>query len=367
MFRILSTLIVSRFYKLNAGFFLFSFLILFAILPGPDTIRLHHGLMLAAVSSPVNILVAIFISSLYNLKCISYTQREISLAENEFLYNLQGSSNLRQYRLLGITHISIYAPILLYSIVAVFVGFQSQHITGSILLLLVQLIMIIAGTYTSFHNINSTWKKPVFVLPSISLFRNRGFFTHLLQYSINEKKGPFISIKVFSMLALQLLVALNADNVSRENICFLILLSISAHALLPTYYVRFLETEMSFLRNLPIPLPKRLLQFTVTYAAILLPELIFLLYNEINVISLPVIISLYLLAIVRLSLFTAIQYFPKLDLNKYTGVIFAMFFITIILLASFSLWLFISIEFIITILLFAVYYYRYEPLLLKEE
>lgn len=367
MFQLLSTLIASRFYKVNAGFFLFSFLILFAILPGPDTIRLHRGLMLAAVSSSTNILVAATISSLYNSKCISFAQRELSLPENEFLYNLQGLSNSRQYRLLAITHISLYAPILIYSLIAVFVGFQSQHIAGSILMLLIQLIMIIAGTYTSYHRINTTWKKPAFVLPSISIFRNRGFLTYLLHYSLNEKKGPFISIKIFSMLALQLLVALNADKVSKENICFLILLSISAHALLPTYYVRFLETEMSFLRNLPIHLPKRLLQFALTYAAILLPELIFLLYNEISIISLSVILSIYMLAVVRLSLYTTIQYIPKLDLNKYTGIIFIMFFITIILLASFSLFLFITLEFIIAIILFAIYYYRYEPLLLKEE
>ena len=118
------------------------------------------------------------------------------------------------------------------------------------------------------------------------------------------------TIKIFSMLALQLLVMLNTDKVSKENICFLILLSISAHALLPSHYVRFLETEMSFLRNLPIPLYKRLSQFTFTYLVILVPELLFLLYNEISIMSMSGILSVYLLAVTRLSLYSAIQYLP---------------------------------------------------------
>lgn len=367
MIRLLSNLIVSRFYKVNAGFFLFAFLILFAILPGPDTIRLHHGLMLAAVSSPVNAAVAFIIFSLYNLKCISFTNSELALQENVFLYNLQGLSNTRQLGLLAAVHSSLYSPLLAYGLITSIVGFQSQHYAGGLFILFSLAVMISSGTYIPFYTINTTWKKPALVFPRLSLFPNKGFFSYLLHYSLGSKKGAFISIKIFSMLALQLMVTLNAEKVSKENICFLILLCISAHALLPAYYVKFVETEMLFLRNMPLPLFKRLAQFTFTYTIILLPELLFLLYNEINTISISIIISLYLLAIVRLSLYTAFQYLPKMDMNRYTGIVFGMFFITIILLASLSLWLFICAELAITTLLFMFFYYRYEPLRLKEE
>ncbi len=367
MFQLLSNIIVSRFYKVNAGFFLFSFLILFAILPGPDTIKLHQGIMLAVVSSADTALVALAVCSLYNFKCIAYTIRELSLTENRFLYHLQGLSNVRQLILMAWVHLSIYMPMLTYGSMTAWIGFQSQHYIGGMFVLATQFVMTGIATYLSFRKINSTWKRPAFQLPSMVIFPNKNFFSYLIHYSLNNKKGAFISIKVFSMLALQFLVALNADKVSKENMCFLMLLSISAHALLPTYYIRFLETEMIFLRNLPLLLYKRLAQHVLTYSFILLPELCFLLYNELHLMSLSAILSLYLLAIVRLTLYSTVQYLPMMDLNKYTGIVFIMFFITIILLASFSLWLFICTEAMITVLLFSIFYYRFEPVLLKDE
>lgn len=227
--------------------------------------------------------------------------------------------------------------------------------------------MVAIGTYSAFRKINATWAKPLFAFPSVVLFRSKGFMSWLLHYSINNKKGVFISIKIFSLLALQLLVALNADKASKENVCFLITLCIAAHSLLPSYYVRFVETEMAFLRNMPVPLVHRLGQYAFTYSIILVPELLFLLYNEVHILPLQIIGSLYLLAISRLTLYTAMQYLPSMTLDRYTGIIFVMFFITLILLASLSLWVFIAAESFVAVALFSWYYYRYEPVVIKEE
>lgn len=360
MMQVLSALVVSRFYKLNAGFFLFLFIILFGILPGADTIHLHRGLMLAAVSTPLGLLLATVVFVVYNLKCISFCIRELDLPENSFVYNMQGLSNRQQFAALTSVHGAIYLPMLTYGAIMAATGVGVGHYAGSAAVLIILCLMLAIGTYAAFNKINGTWKQPMLALPDIRVFRNKGFFSYLLHYSINSKKGAFISIKIFSLLALQFLVALNADKAGKENTCFLILFCISAHSLLPGYYVQFVETELAFLRNMPMTLAKRGGQFVFTYAVILLPELLFLLYNEINIIPLATILSLYLLAITRLSLYTAIQYLPDMNLNKYTGVVFVMFFVTLILLASFSLWLFILAEIVATVVLFGLFYYRYQ-------
>ena len=308
MTQLLSTLLVSRFYKINAGFFLFLFIILFGILPGTDTLRLHTSLMIAATSSPVYALVAMVIFALYNFKCASFSYKELEKPENSFLVNLQCLSNVQQLSIFLAIHASLYFPVLVYGIITAFVGFRAAHYPCGMLILAWSLLMPLTGAYISFYKLNTTWLKPVFTLPVIRLFHKKGFYSYLLHYSLNSKKGAFIGIKIFSLLALQFMVALNAGKASRENVCFLILLCISAHALLPAYYVQFVEGELGFLRNTPLSLMKRLGLYTGTYSVIFIPELLFLIWNEHSVLPLAGIISLYLLAIARLTLYTSLQY-----------------------------------------------------------
>ncbi len=358
MIQVLYKLLVSKFYKLNAGFFLFLFIVLFGIMPGADTIVLHHGLMVAAVSSWGGLAVMAVVFGIYTLKCLSFVLQELERPENTIIYNMQGIGNTRQFILLSLVFASLLNPILLYGLITVVVGIRAE-LTLSLLLAAILLFFCATGAFLSFRVINGTWTQPLFRLPQLRWLPKKHFLTYLLFYSIDNKKGAFISIKICSLLALQFMVALNADKVSQENICFLILLSIAAHALLPLYYVRFIETEMSFLRNMPLRLSYRLAQFAVTYAIVLLPELLFLALNEGRVLQWHILLSLYLLGISRLMLYSVLQYLPKMSTDRYTGVIFVSFFVSLILLASVSLWVFIVLEFILGVMLFTSRYYKY--------
>ncbi len=359
MLQVLSQLLVGKFYKLNAGFFLFLVLILFGIMPASDSIQLHRALMVAAVSSLPGILAAALLSLLYMIKCSSFALRELTLPENVFIHNMQGVTDSRQLTMLVSVFAALFAPLLAYGSIAVGVGIQA----GKPLALALAVLLaggVVAGACILFRAINTTWQPPVITLPQYAVFSRRSFLSYLLHYSVNSKKGVFISVKIFSLLALQLLVALNADKVSKENICFLILLSISAHALLPVYFVQFAERDMAFLRALPIPRHKRLAQFVVTYAVVLLPELFFLVWNEFHILPGHVILSVYLLAVTRLTFFSVVQYIPGWSTDRYTGFVFIIFFVSIILLASVSLWIFIMLEAVLSVFIFYRRYYHYE-------
>lgn len=365
MIQVLYKLLVSKFYKLNAGFFLFLFIVLFGIMPGADTITLHRGLMVAAVSSYPGLAVMAIVFGTYTLKCLFFVLREVERPENAIIYNMQGLGNARQFMLLSLVFTSLLNPILLYGLITVVVGIRAG-LALALLLVAILLLFCATGAYTSFIFINGTWKQPLLRLPKLGWLPKKHFLTYLLFYSVDNKKGAFISIKIFSLLALQFMVALNADKVSKENICFLILLSIAAHALLPLYYVRFIETEMSFLRNMPLRLGSRLAQFALTYAIVLLPELLFLAWNEGRVLQWRILLSLYLLGITRLMLYSVLQYLPKMSTDRYTGVIFISFFVSLIMLASVSLWIFVVAEATLAVLLFSYLYYKYEPVILDE-
>src|SRR6185312_14192715 len=98
----------------------------------------------------------------------------------------------------------------------------------------------------------------------------------------------------------------------------LIMFLISAHSLLPLYYVRFMEEELGYFRNLPIRVMRWLGAYVLTYAIIFLPELAFLLLNTHHALTWEIMLSLYAVAVSQMTLYTAIQYIPRMTTERYT-------------------------------------------------
>ncbi len=357
---VISKLFIQRFYKVNAGLFLVSFIALFGIMSGVDTLNFHHALMRAITGSATNMLLAFVVFGLYNLKCISFSLKEIQKPENVFLFQVQGVSDMRQLLLYTYCHASLYLPVFMYGVIAAIIGFKDGHVVLAVFMLLWQGAMCLAGAYITFHQLNTTWKYPAIRLPEINFIKKRGYYFYLLYHSLYNRKGAIVGIKILSLVLLQFMVALNADKPSKENVCFLVLLCISTHALLPVYFADFQEKQLGFMRNMPLALWQRYALYFVTYALLFLPELLFLLWNERNVLPLSVIFSLYALAIGRLMLYSSLQYLKNLTLDRYTGLIFVMFFVTLVLLAAINLWVFSGIELALSAILFGRLYYRYE-------
>ena len=139
------------------------------------------------------------------------------------------------------------------------------------------------------------------------------------------------------------------------------------YALLPLYYVRYMETELAFLRNMPISLARRAAVFVCTYAIIFLPELLFLLWNERSVLPLQVTLSLYVVAVVRMCLYTALQYVKGMGTDRYTSVVLGLFFASLLLLASVDLWVFAVFESVAAIAIFYRCYPGYERMIRDSE
>jgi hypothetical protein len=360
MANVLNKVIAGRFYQVNAGFFLLLFLLLFGITSGHDTIMLHYGIMQAIMGSYGFLGAAMAVWGLYNFKCISFFLKETNRPENAFLFNLQALSGKEQLYLLLQCQFALYFPVLLYGGVTAFTGFKSLQIARACIFILYQLLMCAIGAAVYFYRLNNTWRKPAFSLPSFHIFRKKSASFYLIHFSLYNRKGTFVAIKLFSLLLLQAMVAVNSNKVSKEAICVLVMFLISAHALLPFYYVGFMEKELAFFRNTSLPAMRRFSVYVITYSIIFIPELLFLLWNERSVLALQVILSLYALAVSQLSLYTSLLYFKNLTTDRYTTSIFAIFFITLLLLASLSLWYVAGAESILSVVLFVRLYWRYE-------
>lgn len=361
MKQVLFKTFVTRFYTINTGFFLVTFILLFGLLNGQATIDLHHFLMERIGNSPMFFLGAIAIWCLYAFKCLAFMVRTIKTPANGFLATMQCLPDAQQKMILATCYLAMLVPVLAYGGLAVVVGAAEGGKLLPVLFAMFQLSLT-GVSWIAFNMINGTWKEPAFKIPLLLPCIRKPYVSYLLHFSLADRKGTFIGIKLLSLLLLQGIVIANKNTVDRESVCVLMMFLVSAHALLPLYYTSFMESKLSFVRNMPVTKSRLVLTYTVTYMVTFLPELLFLLINSKHAISMTQVMSLYSVAIAQMLLYTAIQYAPGITTERYTMVVFAFFFASLLFLASFNLWPLAITEVAIALMVFQRFYYRYETL-----
>ena len=363
MRQVLRKTLVTRFYVINAGFFLVALILLFGLLNGKATVDMHHYIMREINNSPGFFLGAVVVWGLYAFKCLSFLLRSIKNPANAFLVTMQCLPDRKQKIVLGECYAAMLLPVLVYGGVTVAVGLAEGQLALPLLFVVFQ-ASLAGASLVVFRMINGTWEEPFMKLPAILPSIRKPFASYLLHFSLADRKGTFIGIKLLSLLLLQGMVMANKYTVDRESVCVLMMFLVSAHALLPLYYASFLEGKVAFTRNMPISRGRVLRTYAITYMVTFLPELLFLLINSKHAMSPGQVLSLYAVAVAQLLLYTALQYVPKMNTERYTMVVFAFFFASLLFLASFNLWPLAVAELIAGLLIFYPLYYRYEPQIL---
>ncbi|MBE2290469.1 MAG: hypothetical protein IAE95_13000 [Chitinophagaceae bacterium] len=352
--------IVMQFYRINSGFFLTVFILLFGLMNGKAVIDMHHQIMLGISSSLSFFAGASLVWIAYTIKCINFTTRTLKDPSGAFLYTMQTLGNKQQKALFIMLQFLLMAPLTVYGTIAVSVGYFHGNILYPTLYLILQVTLFAAGIIP-LHTINNTWneRRVTFSLPHRKF--NFGQRWYLLLYSINDRKTTFFGLKLLSLLLLQAMVAANRTEPNRESFSFLILFLIAAHAMLPAYYVRFSEQQMSFRRNMPVSRSHHLANYLFTFGVIFLPEILFLSINVHHALTTQVICSLYTSAIAVSLLYTSLQYLPKLTTERYITYVAIAFFSSLLFVASFGLWWFTLLALTLAVSIFLTKYYAYEP------
>ncbi len=357
---ILNQLFVKAFYKKNAGFFMFLFLAFFGTMSAHDVVELHHSLMINITSSFTGLIVFSLVSIAYGVKCLFFMVGQAEKTEHIFIKNLRLVENKKQMLLFIACTFFVYFPMLFYSGLTIGVGISLKHFGVSILIASTQLLLILAIAYSIWKNINVLGVEKTYFRPFVIKSKPRNAYLFTISYLWNSKRTNLVAIKLFSFLLFQFLILLNTDNVSKENFSFVVLLSVSSHALLPFFIIRFWEEEFPYVRQFPISHLKRISYWLLTYVALFLPELIFMLVNNPDHVSPLILSSFYVLAVVHLLFFTSLQYLPRVNFNNYTGIILVQFFVSMFLMAGINVWLYALAEGAIALMLYVYFYPRYE-------
>jgi hypothetical protein len=360
MSRIIAILFIKSFYEKNAAFFLLLILGMFGIMSAADTVYFHLSLMRSIATAPLACAIFMLVCLLYTHKCLAHATDKATAWEHDFLRELRVINDAQQVRLYLNVGCAIYLPMLVYATGVTFVCLQQGSYATACVVVGGQLVSIAAIPYLIWRAVNKAATSSFFNgLPRLPSLPSSAY-SFTFQYLWVRKRGSVLGIKVFSLALLQFLVLLNSTGIQKENFCFVTLLSTSAHALLPYYIVRFWETELGFVRALPIQLVKKVSYWAVAYAVLLLPELAFMLLNNPNQVPKSTLCAYYALELSSLLLLTALQYIPKMTFNTYSGVVFVLFFVPLMVLTSVSAWLYSAAVLAIAAILFHCYYPRYE-------
>jgi len=355
---------VKQFYIINAGFLFFVFFFFFGMVNGGQLISYHISLIQAMLTSPVFMAVVLLAWLFYNIKCILFFTTTIKAQDSSYIYSLGILPATQQWKLYLFASASVYMPALVYSFFIIYLAIQQSMLVNAALVAIYQILMVAMGGWMLFYTINkntSVTAVEKITAAISSVFKvNRGYYGFLSGYILDAKKLAFAMVKVFSILMLSISFVINGDHFDEDLFGIFYLLVFVAHATLVFYLVDFLETQLQFSRNLPMPWYKVAAMYCFTYGIFLLPELAFMLVNNHGNLPVTVIILLYLTTVATMLLCTAYLYGCGLNMESYLFLVFITF-IMIFFLQKTGLRLLTLIGILsAAIIAFKSYYYSFE-------
>ncbi|MFT4204641.1 MAG: hypothetical protein QM610_12120 [Chitinophagaceae bacterium] len=352
---ILSKIIVKDFYKRNAWWMLVLFMALFGLVQQP--VKLHKHLMYYINTNGKALLFYILSIGIYTLNTIIFQINLLRKHENRFLQSLCLLDNKRKATIIYGLQMILLAPILLYTIATILVGYSNHLYNNSNTLTIALIVLLFTGTIIVTKHINNRSKNITF--PNIKI-KIPHFFTGLLcNYIWKEKRSKLLWCKIASTLALSIPLIRNSDSFYLSDFSIFWAASLGANLVLLYDVFVFFNTGLRFTRQLPISLYTLYCQLLVTGVAIIVPEcLLVWIYRsglrDINTLE----YCIYTLG-TQLLLYN-ILWDKKTDFSQFMGVS-ALFLIGQLFLTPFKIFSLLGLVFIaVGFILFASNYYHYE-------
>lgn len=284
MNRILLLVIIKKFYERNTGFFFFIFFLMFGIVESTQIVNYHLSLIYGMISAPVFLALVCFLWALYMTKCIAFFQQALALPENSFLRQISLSNPGRQMRLIAYSVIFMYVPVLLYSILIVSIALQTHHFLVAVIIIGFHASLIVAGTAYIFFHLNSV-RPPLITFPSFHWSWAKPFPFFYLSLLTSRLKIILFVTKIFSVLSILLFLQISLDHYEYRTALLGLLFGLAAHTVITFEFRKLEDQNLFFIRGLPFSIGQRFLHLALTYALLLLPEIVTIVVNQIRIID----------------------------------------------------------------------------------
>ena len=274
--KILQKVFIIHFYKLNAGFFLFFFVVLYGVVAPGMLISYHLSLIQGMIQSASFLLFVIFFWLLYTIKCIDYTVKQLNNPVQLFLFSLHTLSNQQQFLYLLYIHTLIYLPVWGYASIVVIIAAKQGFYGSMFVVMLSNISMMLGATYL--YRIQLQRREFIFsklVFKAHVIFKKH-LFALPLWFIVKQRKQMLLITKIFSLLILYAFINLYEPEQYDIRPLLLIMLMIAlTHCTIVLQIRQFEEAYATFHRNLPIPITIRFILLILMILFLLLPEFIF--------------------------------------------------------------------------------------------
>lgn len=366
----LNKIFTARYYAKNTGFFLVIFYLFFGIVPGGQLPSYHLSLIKGFTGSLDFLALVCFAWLLYNLKCIAFVINVLSSREHTFLYGtigiLEAGAKWRNWFLI---HLGVYAPVLIYSVIAAAVAFHQHFTVAACIIIVFNIVMLIAPLWVYDHKMKHPGTVSFFARWQLWLNRRvrKPFWAFYGYELLNNNIRAFAISKVVSAVTIIITCSLMGSDYDVRVLLTGFLVCILCQCILVYDHRRFDDLYLAMTPQLSIPLWKRFLQIVLLYSVLLLPESILLVYKTWYTADPLHWLLLMATGVAAMTLLRCLLYFPRLDQDKYFRwvliLIAGLLFMGLARLYWYSVLLLLMPAYII----FYYRYYRYEAPLEKVD
>lgn len=359
--KILNHSIAGPFYRQHAGAFLLLFFILFGIQPSfNDALRAHYAFITGLLTSFKFFLIALACWIIYLLKTILFFRSCLQKEMYDFVFDLNALQRSGRFMLLLRLNVVLLAPISCYGLFIVGVSVKDHHLLPGLLVVLVIFILHLLSAFASYLFIQKAKALQQVVSKKILFPLPKTLFGFVLKFVLRRQFITLLIVKLFSFGCLYFFVRTEASVFEERMLWMLYLTSLIGHSIIVYKNFHFIESELSFYRNLPVRGLSTLLSLLGVYSILLLPEAWALRTLIINKGNAAEYVWLILTGPFLLLLLHSLLYTEDMRMDEFLKLLFGVWVVFVFFSLSRNHWLLPAICFVFSPIIFRISYYKYE-------
>ena len=351
---ILHRCIVKAFYRENAGFFLFLFILFFGAVAPSLQLVYHYRLILGMLETRIFFLLVVLCWCFYGWKCSRFFSYLLGRSDHAFLYNLLLLPARRRYFLLLGTQMKLFLPVSLYGLAVTGVAiYRGCYLEAIVVQFCVGTIVLVSTAWCQYRLYHPGDQYRIRLSRFTWLGKGRlPYWWILIRYVLTDAKIIFTVIKITGCLFLYWLYKEQSPEDYDLRMPFLFCcFPVFGHGVLIYRLREMEERRLLFYRGLPVPMFRRQIQYCLFYFLLLIPEMVTLSLLTPDPVHLMDAIRWVTSAYSMLLLMNSILFIAPLQMSEFLKLNFVIFGILYLSMLADVLILFSVILFITALLL----------------
>ncbi len=364
----------KEYYKMNAGFLILSFILIFGYglfiktaghIPAGEERTIYLVLLLNFVQSPIITLIACALWLLYTFKCWLYVWKASRLAEHTFWrYSINALPLSKQFYVWFMFQLYLFIPLVIYWLLATIYGLIVLDLLIPLLCGLYLIILVIISTFIYLYRFNFAKfeQESGFNLTALTRKLRKTPFNAFFYEILLKHKIPFLITKIFSSIALLILkISIFEVDEPIRLIAITALVTVIVQSVIVYLEYRFSQNHLYFIQQLPYSRIKVYTMRVLGYCTLLLLEYIGICF----ILPASSVFLFLLISLSGLLLIRAILYFNSATMKSFLKWVFIWFSAALILVLYDLPFVLILINLAFSFAFFYFTYYKRSYLVIK--